>query len=322
MNLRVTLVLSALAFFGCTERTAPEMPEGAPYGATCVGNADCASDACLMVAEPFCTQECIDDCTCPTGSACTTVGEGLSVCAPGENTCASTPDAGPPDTGGADVGPSDSGPPDTGPPDTGRPPVDSGTPVTPVDYDVTMRSSSLGAALSPVDGMETGGSNLTVRLPFDVQFFSETYRAGTMAVASWQGLFAFDSTGIMAFVPGNRTRYEIAAPLIVAHHFGNTSSSAGSVSYRVSGAAPNRALEIEWVTANLSGTGGARFRLRFDEGDAAFVIHYGPIGDDVFAEAWTQLAMLDTAQYEETVISTGSPTPASQANTEFTYSPR
>jgi hypothetical protein len=32
--------------------------------------------------------------------------------------------------------------------------------------------------------------------------------------------------------------------------------------------------------------------------------------------------MLNDAEYEEVVVSTGSPTPAARANTEFTYTPR
>jgi hypothetical protein len=193
--------------------------------------------------------------------------------------------------------------------------------VTPVDYDVTTRSATLSSPYSPASGSVSGGSNLTFALPFDVQLFSETFPAGTNVVATWQGLFAFDRSSLMAFVPGNRTRYATAAPVIVAHHYANTSSSGGSISYSVFGTAPNRTLEIDWVTSNIL-SGGARFRLRFDEGSPTFVVHYGMIMDDGFSESWTQLAMLNDAEYEEVVVSTGSPTPAARANTEFTYTPR
>jgi len=424
-----------LALVGCADRSRTgEEPAGGPYGTPCAENGDCASGACLFVDEPFCTEECPDDCACPAGAVCTRVGDALSVCAPGENSCVSpTPDGGiadaePPPV--VDSGPtmSGGGPGDacradddcrdvrsgggTGPrPEftmvpqecfseraTGLPggfcsmtgcvmnvrrdPCPTGTEcvnltsdsvcmvecdsasdcrggwacrtdidsvgglcwpsctrtgcapgtvcqadgscaepvVDPVDYDVTMRSATLGPALTGVDG--TDPFSLTFALPFAVQFFSETYPAGTDVAASWQGLFSFDDRGIMAFVPGDRTRYVAEAPLIVAHHFTNTRSRGGSISYLVSGTAPSRTLEVEWTTTNLSGTGGARFRLRFDEGSAPFVVHYGSITDDVFVEAWTQLAMLDTAQYEEVVVSTGSPTPSTRANTEFTYTPR
>ena len=94
------------------------------------------------------------------------------------------------------------------------------------------------------------------------------------------------------------------------------------MAYAVSGTSPSRVLEVEWETENLSGTGGARFRLRFDEGSDAFVVHYGPITDDVFAEAWTQLAMMNTTVFEDHIVSTGTPRPGSAANTQFTYTPR
>jgi hypothetical protein len=126
----------------------------------------------------------------------------------------------------------------------------------------------------------------------------------------------------MAFVPGDHTRYSPAAPLIVAHHFENTSDTSGSVVYAVTGTAPARALEIEWTTTNRSASGGGRFRLRFDEGSPTFVIHYGPITDDIFGGSWTQLAMLDGDEWEEVFVSTGSPSPSAHANTSHTYTPR
>ncbi len=437
MLARAALPVALVLLSACTGREPRETLERAPYGAPCERNDDCASGSCLLTGEPFCTQECADDCACPAGATCRRVDDALSVCAPGENRCPSAL----PDGGGA---PSDVGSPpvDAGPDTEGRGPgepcttssecddvlsaggtgpspeymtvpqqcfseASAGIPggicsmtdcvtnfrrdpcpsetnctnfrswslclpeceddsdcrdgwvcrpdmdrwdsvcwlscartgcadglvcksdgscgepdIVPVDYDVTTRSATLGPPLGSVEDMVTGGSDLSFTLPFGVQLFGRTFPAGTDAVATWQGLFALDRSALVSFVPGDHTRYETAAPVIVAHHYANSSSSAGSVAWGLSGAAPERTLEIEWTTENLSGTGGARFRLRFDEGEAAFVVHYGPIADDVFAESWTQLAMLDASQYEEVVVSTGSPTPASRANTEHTYSPR
>lgn len=205
---------------------------------------------------------------------------------------------------------------------TCAPTGDCRTPDVPdVEYDVSERSIALDGPLSDVDGRTTE-SNLAFDLPFDVTFYGETYRAGTDVAASWQGLFAFGRRAIMSFVPGDHTRYEPNAPLVVAHHTENLDAGGGSVAYRVSGTSPDRALEIEWVTAALSGTGGARFRLRFEEGSDAFVVHYGPITDDIFGARWTQLAMLDGSRFEEVVVSTGSPSAATAANTRYTYTPR
>lgn len=193
--------------------------------------------------------------------------------------------------------------------------------VVPVDYDVTERSLSLGPPLTSVSGM-TAGTNLTFRLPFAINFFGVRHAEGIQAVANWQGLFSFGRTAIMSYVPGDHTRYETAAPLIVALHYANTSSRDVSIVYRASGAPPSRVLEVEWETANLSGTGGARFRVRFDEGSDAFVIHYGPITDDAFAESWTQLAMGSATSFEDHIVSRGTPRPGAAANSEFTYTPR
>ena len=90
--------LLSLLLVGCHERGREAVPSGLEFGAPCQSNDQCASDACLLVTDPFCTQECFDDCGCPTGTVCSPVTDTLSVCAPGENQCASTlPDGGIPD---------------------------------------------------------------------------------------------------------------------------------------------------------------------------------------------------------------------------------
>jgi len=93
----VVLLAGVLVVGGCTEprERPPESPEG-PYGFPCTADRDCASGLfCLRTAEPFCTQECLDDCFCPEGARCVSpVGETGSVCASGVNTCASRIDAG------------------------------------------------------------------------------------------------------------------------------------------------------------------------------------------------------------------------------------
>jgi hypothetical protein len=112
--------------------------------------------------------------------------------------------------------------------------------------------------------------------------------------------------------------------MIVAHHFEFAGRAASSVAYEVTGSAPNRALEVEWVVVNmLVGTGGSHFRLRFDEGSPIFRITHGWTSNRGSAGTWTQLAMMDTTEeYEEVVLSTGAPGPSDAANTEYTYTPR
>ncbi len=101
--------MCVMAWVGCAEERRSEPVEGAPYGAPCEGNDDCASGACLMSAEPSCTQRCLDDCDCPAGAVCTRVDETLSVCAPGENACTAAGDGGtPPEDVGATDGSTDS----------------------------------------------------------------------------------------------------------------------------------------------------------------------------------------------------------------------
>ncbi len=112
---RVSAVACVIILGACSETPREQTPEGAPYGAPCARNADCTSTMCVIDADPFCTRECFDDCTCPADVACVAIREGLSVCAPGENTCVGPEDAGAP--------PGDGGPP---PEDAGAPLADSG----------------------------------------------------------------------------------------------------------------------------------------------------------------------------------------------------
>lgn len=102
-----------------------------PFGGACSASADCAnSGVCISDGtNSFCSSRCTDGCSCPANYDCfQTQTAGLSVCAPGTNSCSVTPDAGsPPDQGfifpDAFVPPVDSG--STQPvPDSG---VDGGT---------------------------------------------------------------------------------------------------------------------------------------------------------------------------------------------------
>jgi len=108
MAIRVLAVVIVLTLCGCPDRPRPG-PEGAPFGAPCADNGDCASGACLIIAEPFCTHECVDDCVCPAGTVCARASDALSVCAPGENSCVTAEDGGTPPMDGA-LPPADSGP--------------------------------------------------------------------------------------------------------------------------------------------------------------------------------------------------------------------
>lgn len=89
------------------------------FGGACRTATDCASGGpCVSVSmgQPFCSQRCIDDCTCPRGYRCVQVRTDLALCVPGPNTCA--PDAAPPPDDAAEPPPPDAAPP---PPDATAP---------------------------------------------------------------------------------------------------------------------------------------------------------------------------------------------------------
>ena len=115
----------------CTTATADAgtTPVGgtAAFGEPCRSPADCASGGiCVSSATSgaFCTQACVDDCSCPRGFRCGgRISTGQTVCIEGTNTCSDT-DAGssvdaaappPPDAPRADVTQTDV----TSPGDTG-----------------------------------------------------------------------------------------------------------------------------------------------------------------------------------------------------------
>jgi MYXO-CTERM domain-containing protein len=94
------------------------------FGGPCRSGTDCASGGpCVSISmgQPFCTQRCIDDCTCPRGYRCVQVRADLSFCVPGNNTCAPDAAAPPPDAP-APPPPDAPAPP---PPDAPAPPPDA-----------------------------------------------------------------------------------------------------------------------------------------------------------------------------------------------------
>lgn len=111
-----------------------------PFGGACRVGSDCASGGpCVSISmgTPFCSQRCIDDCTCPRGYRCVMASATLSLCIPGTNTCG--PDA--------SVPPSDAS--------TPPPPSDASTPPPPDASDPMDASEAPPDAPAPIDDAST-----------------------------------------------------------------------------------------------------------------------------------------------------------------------
>lgn len=168
------------------------------------------------------------------------------------------------------------------------PPVFTTTPrppspkfVTPSDdYYVTV---STGASIVPGTddtGIYCDDCTGQVSLPFDVQFYDETFTAGSPINISSNGFFEFtgnDQGCCGACIPQNSgTRYvDVVAPAWMDLITNN------GIFTSVSGTAPNRIFNIEWRAEFFCCSGTANFEVRLYEGEQRIDFIYGTMTTSV-----------------------------------------